>query len=131
MGIPWVGCGVHIRQKKPAFLFSSHIFRTHKKAGKSNWELTTKRVSGYWNRPWTGFSKANAFFRRDQGRNPVYQTAGVSKEKKLIDIGLRMDFGGYWKLFMDGILRKLDLSQVAYSCQSTWNKCRCVRETHQ
>jgi hypothetical protein len=25
------------------------------------------------------------------------------KEKKLIDIGLRLAFGGYWKLFMDGI----------------------------
>jgi hypothetical protein len=24
------------------------------------------------------------------------------KKKKLIDIGLRMSFGGYWKLFMDG-----------------------------
>jgi len=27
---------------------------------------------------------------------------GLSKKNKLIDIGLRMAFGGYWKLFMDG-----------------------------
>ena len=33
----------------------------------------------------------------------------ISKKKKLIDIGLRRKFSGYWKLFMDGNLWTLDL----------------------
>jgi hypothetical protein len=37
---------------------------------------------------------------------PVIQR--MFKKKKLIDIGLCMDFKGCWKLFMDGILRTLD-----------------------
>jgi hypothetical protein len=30
------------------------------------------------------------------------KTGSQKKKNKLIDIGLRLAFGGYWKLFMDG-----------------------------
>jgi len=33
------------------------------------------------------------------GGNLVYRKKRASKEKKLIDIGLRRCFGGYWKIF--------------------------------
>jgi hypothetical protein len=32
----------------------------------------------------------------------ISEKTGYSKKNKLIDIGLRVAFGGYWKLFMDG-----------------------------
>ena len=32
----------------------------------------------------------------------ISEKTGYSEKKKLIDIGLRMSFDGYWKLFMDG-----------------------------
>ncbi len=32
----------------------------------------------------------------------ISEKRAIQKKKKLIDIGLRAAFGGYWKLFMDG-----------------------------
>jgi hypothetical protein len=42
-------------------------------------------------------------FNRGLGGTRVYDEKRViEKKNKLIDIGLRVAFGGYWKLFMDG-----------------------------
>jgi hypothetical protein len=50
-----------------------------------------------------GFSQAVLVFNRGFGGTRVYDEKRViEKKNKLIDIGLRVAFSGYWKLFMDG-----------------------------
>ena len=50
-----------------------------------------------------GFSQAVLRIKPGLGGTQVYRKKrAIQKKKKLIDIGLRMSFGGYWKLFMDG-----------------------------
>ena len=43
-----------------------------------------------------------SFFYRVLAEHRYIGKNGLSKKNKLIDIGLRAAFGGYWKLFMDG-----------------------------
>jgi hypothetical protein len=42
------------------------------------------------------------FFQPGLADPGISEKTGYQKKNKLIDIGLRLSFGGYWKLFMDG-----------------------------
>src|ERR1700747_2337244 len=49
------------------------------------------------------FSIGRFTYKTGSWRNTgISEKTGYSKKKKLIDIGLRTAFGGYWKLFMAG-----------------------------
>ncbi len=63
-----------------------NLARTSKDWIRFGWFFTGRLISktGFWRN--TGIS----------------EKTGYKRKKKLIDIGLRMSFGGYWKLFMDG-----------------------------
>jgi hypothetical protein len=58
---------------------------------------------------WIGRFFIGRFLKTGSWRNTGIseKTGYQKKKKKLIDIGLRTAFGGYWKLFMDG--KSLDI----------------------
>jgi hypothetical protein len=69
-------------------------------------------LNNWFQRDWTKINNNIGWFfiGRFTYKTGSWRNTGISektgysekKEKKLIDIGLRAAFGGYWKLFMDG-----------------------------